>query len=248
MQGTPRRYGHCPFGALYGGEGERTPWTRRTRGRRLYQSGEAAYDILHSDSECAKRRGLPPVLLGLWPVYTPEEPTREKRMQQGRVSASRRRAVLVPLLLTLALARASNARDPDAQYELSGPHWVDRTPKYGDFAHLDEPFRSDAREFVRTLRRAGATVQVASTLRTQERQFLMYWSWKIAFKDFDPRKAPRTFHDICIEWAHKDDLGKFSVERSRLAAAAMCSEFGLEPDTDVGKPTTSRHTLGKAFD
>lgn len=80
-------------------------------------------------------------------------------------------------LLSLAIGIGGHAEE-----EPSGAHWCPRFFGSNSLNHLHADFRPSARNFIDALRDAGANVKIASTMRPDQRQYLMYWSWQI-FKE-----------------------------------------------------------------
>lgn len=64
--------------------------------------------------------------------------------------------------------------------ENSGVAWCYRFRVGPEISLLSGEFGPKVREFVDALREAGASVQINSTLRPPQRQYLMHWSWRIA--------------------------------------------------------------------
>jgi len=71
-----------------------------------------------------------------------------------------------------------------AQAERSGPHWCARFGDVPGLLGLENPFRSRVRDFIDALREAGAEVTIASARRSMQRQYLMYWSWRIGMEGY----------------------------------------------------------------
>ena len=90
---------------------------------------------------------------------------------------------------------------------------------------------------------AGATVTVNSTLRPEERAYLMHYSWEIAKNGMDPTAVPAK-SGVDIEWAHKKADGSIDKAASKTAAQAMVDGYHI-----VYEPALhSRHTEGHAVD
>ena len=127
--------------------------------------------------------------------------------------------------------------------ELSGPQWVARFPGSSNIADCAEPFRSNLHSFVNAMRAAGATVDIASTLRPPQRAYLMHWSWQIARGGIDPRSADQ-MAGVGIDWVHVNASGQLDMPASRSAADQMVQRFGIVTLAALA----SRHTQGRAVD
>lgn len=133
---------------------------------------------------------------------------------------------------------APKAADPK---KLSGASWwranqakFPNSDKVGDLAGS---FQSNVKAFLKALEAAGASVDVASTLRNKERAFLMHYSWEVSRGNVKPAKVPAN-SALDIVWDHGDD--KASVQGAKEMADLFKLKF---------KPSlTSRHIEGKAID
>ena len=125
---------------------------------------------------------------------------------------------------------------------LSGASWVQKFPNSTSLDDLVDPFKGKAKQFVAALQKAGATVDISSTLRPKERAYLMHWSFKIS-GGLDPEKVPE-MKGVDIEWVHRDDKGKKNTAASKTAADMMVSGYDIAFEPAL----TSRHTEGKAID
>lgn len=74
----------------------------------------------------------------------------------------------------------------------------------------------------------------------------MHWAWKIVNQDVDPQTVPER-EGIDIEWAHTDEAGRYSKEKSVAGAKAMVDGYGLQ-NLKVAPALTSRHIQGDAID
>jgi len=125
----------------------------------------------------------------------------------------------------------------------SGPEWVSRFPDGGKVVDLEPTFRAGCEAFIAALRKAGATVDIHSTRRPQERAYLMNAAWRIAKEDIDPQNV-KPFPGVDIEWVHRKRDGAVDRVASRKAAAAMVKAYNI-----AFKPAlTSNHIAGKAID
>ena len=123
-------------------------------------------------------------------------------------------------------------------------NWADTHAKNSNSVEdLVEPFRSAAKNFIKALKDAGATVEVSTTKRSARRAYLFHWSWKISqgmCKAADPPKL----ENVDIQWDHGTEL------ESRKGALEMVNGFGLAvPPQSINPPSlTSHHITGKAID
>src|SRR4026207_944559 len=124
--------------------------------------------------------------------------------------------------------------------QLSGADWWRKTqsryPNSRDVDDLEPGFRSRVEDFVASLRQAGAAITVNSTRRTEQRAFLMHYSWKVAYGEIAPNEVPSG--GIDIEWDHGDD------EKSRQGAMEMVRLFNMAHIASL----RSNHISGKAID
>ena len=109
-----------------------------------------------------------------------------------------------------------------------------------------QPFRANLTAFIAALRAAGATVNVAATLRPPQRAHLMHWCWSIAKAKTDPRAVP-ALDGVAIAWAHDDDQGGFDAAASLAAAQAMVAAYGMQ-NLAVAPALSSKHIAGTAVD
>lgn len=125
----------------------------------------------------------------------------------------------------------------------SGPLWTNQFPASSSTDDLVEPFRESVNRFLAVLRSAGATVNIAETLRPPQRVYLMHYSFCIARQALDPSTVP-TMAGVDIQWVRTDAQGAPDLPASRSAAEQMVQAYGI-----VFKPAlTSRHTEGRAID
>jgi len=121
-----------------------------------------------------------------------------------------------------------------------GDWWHANQAKYPNSREVDdlEPgFRSRVEDFIGSLRDAGASVTVKSTLRNASRAHLMHYSWKLTYGEVDPADVPKRT-GVDIEWDHGDE------EKSRQAAKDMVNLFGMAHIAAL----SSNHIKGKAID
>ena len=129
----------------------------------------------------------------------------------------------------------------------SGSFWVTwansnaRNSKNVD--DLKEPFRTKAKEFIAALKKAGATVDIDTTKRSEKRAYLFHWAWRISLGKCRPSDAT-ALSGVDIQWNHGDDAA------SKKGAQEMVKGFGLAvPPASVNAPAlTSHHIAGNAID
>jgi len=129
----------------------------------------------------------------------------------------------------------------------SGRAWVDWANRYAKKStrvdDLAEPFRSNARAFIKAVEEAGAKVSIRTTKRSAKRAYLFHWSWKIALGKCKPSDAtPRP--GVPIAWDHGD------LAASRQGAKEMVQKFRLAipPNSDLPPSLSSNHIRGTAID
>jgi hypothetical protein len=129
----------------------------------------------------------------------------------------------------------------------SGPFWVEwattNAPNSSNVDDLAEPFRSQARAFIKALTDAGARVTVTATKRSARRAYLFHWSWKIFVGACRPHEA-QSREGVDILWDHGDERA------SKAGSGAMVGGFGLAVPPSSTKPPalTSNHIEGTAID
>jgi hypothetical protein len=127
--------------------------------------------------------------------------------------------------------------------ELSGPIWVGRFPDSKTTAALDDSFRPGCEAFIAAMRAGGASVEISSTRRPEERAYLMFTCWRINKRTINPQNAAKD-PAVDIDWVHRTASGDVDLDASRDAAAAMVRAYGI-----VFSPARrSMHTLGQAID
>jgi hypothetical protein len=125
---------------------------------------------------------------------------------------------------------------------LSSVAWVQKFPNSTSTDDLVDPFKSNAKKFIAALQKAGATVDIKSTLRPKERAYLMHWSFKIS-GGLDPEKVPE-MQGVDIEWVHRDSKGAKNLAASKTAADQMVAGYDIAFEPAL----VSRHTEGNAID
>lgn len=125
----------------------------------------------------------------------------------------------------------------------SGPDWVKQFPTSSSVDDLKEPFRTNVRNFLAALAKAGARVVVTDTFRPPQRVYLMHWAFAIANGTANPAKVP-PLDGVDIQWVHTDAAGNPDGAATKAAAAAMVKAYGIVFAPALG----SRHTDGLAVD
>jgi len=153
-------------------------------------------------------------------------------MIDGRVDPNGR--TLLALIGTPAVNTAASTK-------LSGSAWWHanqaKFPNSDSIADLALPFRANVEAFVAALKVAGASVDIASTLRNKKRAYLMHYSWKIAKGLIQPAAVPGET-GVDIVWDHGD------IAKSKAGAQEMVSSFAIKFQPSL----TSLHLSGLAID
>jgi hypothetical protein len=117
----------------------------------------------------------------------------------------------------------------------SGKDWRSVYPCSASISSLNPAFGSSLNRF---LNATGAPCYIIlETWRSEERNWLMYYSWKIAKEGLDPAAVPQN-DKIYINWFHED------LNSSVNAAAEMVKYFKL----DVRPGTKNYHVTRNAVD
>jgi hypothetical protein len=133
-----------------------------------------------------------------------------------------------------------------APREPSGRAWVARFPTSASVADCAQPFRDNLTAFIAALVAAGASVNIAATLRPPQRAWLMHWCWSIVKQKTDPRTiAP--LDGVAIGWVHVDAQGNFDAVASVAAAEDMVEAYGMQ-GLNVAPALKSNHISGTAVD
>lgn len=135
---------------------------------------------------------------------------------------------------------------PPVPREPSGRQWVARFPTSASVADCTPPFRDNLRAFVAALGAAGASVNIAATLRPPQRAYLMHWCWCIVKQKTDPRAIP-PLDGVGIAWAHLDAQGGYDAGASVAAAQEMVEAYGMQA-LNVAPALQSNHISGTAVD
>ena len=129
----------------------------------------------------------------------------------------------------------------------SGTYWVTWANAHAKNStsvdDLVEPFKANAKAFIKALKDARATVDVSTTKRSDKRAYLFHWCWRIGLGKVKASEA-KAMPGIDIEWDHGD------AEKSKKGAKEMIDGFGLAvPPNSTNAPSiTTNHTPGKAID
>ena len=149
-------------------------------------------------------------------------------------------ATATPAPGTIAAPVAPPAREP------SGRQWVARFPTSASVADCASPFRENLKAFIAAMGAAGASVNIAATLRPPQRAYLMHWCWCIVKQKVDPRSiAP--VDGVPIAWAHLDGQGGYDAIASVAAAQEMVEAYGMQA-LNVAPALQSNHISGTAVD
>jgi hypothetical protein len=129
----------------------------------------------------------------------------------------------------------------------SGVYWVtwaNSNAKDSDsIDDLVDPFKTNAKAFIKALQDAGATVSVTNTLRSAKRAYLFHWCWLIGLGKAKASEAT-AMTGVDIEWDHGKD------DDSKKGAKEMIDHFGLAvpPNSTNAPALDSVHISGKAVD
>lgn len=129
----------------------------------------------------------------------------------------------------------------------SGNYWVTwaniHAKNSASVDDLVEPFKSNAKAFIKALEAAGAKVDVTTTTRSGKRAYLFHWCWKIGLGKAKACDATSML-GVDIEWDHGD------AEKSKKGAKEMIDGFGLAipPNSTNAPALLTNHSHGKAVD
>jgi hypothetical protein len=118
---------------------------------------------------------------------------------------------------------------------LSGKDWCSVYPCSASVSSLNPAFGSSLKGFLNAL--GAPNYIILETWRSEERNWLMYYSWKIAREGLDPSAVPQN-DKFYINWVHED------LNSSVNAAAEMVKIFKL----DVRPGIKSYHVTRNAVD
>jgi hypothetical protein len=122
--------------------------------------------------------------------------------------------------------------------------WADTNAKNSSsIEDLAEPFRTNAKAFIKALNDAGAHVAISTTRRSDKRAYLFHWCWLIGLGKVQA-SAATAMAGVDIAWDHGDEA------QSRKGAREMIDGFGLAvPPHSINPPALrSNHILGLAID
>ena len=132
-----------------------------------------------------------------------------------------------------------------AMESLSGKSWANKFGHSTEISALNEPFRQNVDSFLKAL--AVLKPKIVSTYRSDEHQYLMYWSSQIAYHGVKPEDVPH-WPGVDIVWIHKKPNGDVDPDASRAAAQELAQEMGVPPGTAVALPGKSNHADRIAID
>jgi len=145
-----------------------------------------------------------------------------------------------------AAAGTSPLTAPPPPREPSGRAWVARFPTSASVADCAQPFRANLSAFIAAMGAAGASVNIAATLRPPQRAYLMHWCWSIVKQKTDPRAIP-PLEGVAVAWAHLDEQGGYDPIASLAAAQEMVEAYGMQA-LNVAPALQSNHISGTAVD
>lgn len=120
---------------------------------------------------------------------------------------------------------------------LSGKQWVNLFPTSRLIDDLASPFRQKVQAFEQALRTAGATIDIAATLRPPQRAYLMHYAFNITKKIIASKNVP-SMPGVEIDWVHYTDAA------SLQAAQEMVNAYNIAFQPVLN----SRHIQGLAID
>jgi peptidoglycan hydrolase-like protein with peptidoglycan-binding domain len=120
---------------------------------------------------------------------------------------------------------------------LSGKAWVEFKRASTSLEDLSFPFRDSAKAFAKAMVEAGATIEIANTLRPPERVHLMHYSYKVSEQMLAPQDVPPC-PGVDIDWVH------YTPALSIKAAEEMVDAYEIA----YAPALYSNHTIGRAVD
>lgn len=129
----------------------------------------------------------------------------------------------------------------------SGSYWVTWANAHATASDsvddLADPFKTNAKDFIKALEDAGATVTITETRRSAKRAYLFHWCWLIGLGKAKASEAT-DMTGVEIEWDHGDD------DKSKAGAQEMIDGFGLAvpPNSTNAPALSSNHIAGNAID
>jgi len=121
--------------------------------------------------------------------------------------------------------------------ELSGIDWCKRYTNSSDIKDLNPEFRKKISRFINALKKAGATVDVLATLRTEQSCYLFHYAWLIAKNQINPEDVPLR-SDVKINWCHHNYYESIAAAQNMVYKW----DLGYEP------ALYSNHIGGNAID
>ena len=126
---------------------------------------------------------------------------------------------------------------------LSGLDWFKKNqakfPNSNKVSDLAGSFRKNVESFIKALQKAGAKIDISSTLRNESRAHIMHYAWQLANGKIKAAKIPKK-SGVNIEWDHGDE------KQSQAAAKEMVGRKGF--NMAHGASLTSHHIKGLAID
>ena len=121
---------------------------------------------------------------------------------------------------TASAGAAAATAAPASTATLSGAAWVAKFPASTSLDTLNDPFKTNTKDFVAAVKAGGAAVRISTTYRPDERAFLMHWSYKVA-KGTVAASAVPAKAGIDINWVHPTEAA------SKAAAQAMIDGYDI---------------------
>lgn len=128
--------------------------------------------------------------------------------------------------------------------EASGVHWCARFQPSTSIDDLAEPFRTNVRAFLGAVDAAGLDPHIITTLRPDERAYLMAMAYRIS-KGVDPHRIRTVHANVPVSWVHYDSTGTADIAASRQAATDMVLQYDIG---STGAAYPSKHSEGTALD
>ncbi len=132
---------------------------------------------------------------------------------------------------------------PVKKTNLSGKAWWTANQAKPTYANsmsidkLDAAFKLKINAFKKAITDAGAKIVLSTTRRSENRAYLLHWSWKIAKGLVTADKVPAKI-GVDITWDHGDNAASKTAAQEMVTAANIRYQPSL----------TSNHIKGKAID
>ncbi|MDH5446995.1 MAG: hypothetical protein OEY52_15720 [Gammaproteobacteria bacterium] len=126
---------------------------------------------------------------------------------------------------------------------LSGQNWWTANQGKPAFSNstsidkLDATFQANIKAFKKALEDAGASIQISTTRRSENRAYVMHWAWKVAKGLVTADKVPAKT-GVDITWDHGNAVASKKGAQEIVTAARIAYQPSL----------TSNHIKGKAID